>query len=698
MMSSWARKLCVPKAGGLVVGITEDANTGAPLLNATVNIADGGSTRTVATPDDPAIADGFYTLFSPAGSKVITATQWAYTPVTATVTVALSDTVRQDFALDAGLLTYVPPLVNVTLPAGTTTSVPMTLTNSGVGSVNYELIELDKGAVPFGPFAEPDLVVKPFKQEMPTAQGNPFPPPPAEPWATGDLITSWMPGVFPWGIAFDGNAKTVWVSSPSLDWYGEDKLVEYSPSGIATGREYPHNTTIMPHTSGPADMAYNFNTGMLWVMNLNTGVANCVYEVDPASGYTGNKICPQGSTGFTTSQRGLAYDASTDTYFAGGWNDFTVYRFAADGTIINSKNTGLSISGLAYNPETGHLFALVNGAPDDIYVLDANNNYAVLGQFHPFGQTGGAGLEIACDGNLWMVDQATGKVSLVESGETASLCGGQDVSWLAEAPITGTLPTAGQQGITLALDATTVDPGVYDAQIKFANNTPYAVPNLPVKMTVTALPSWGKVTGSVETMGYCDTEPAFLKDIPVLIETSSGMTFTATTDASGVYRKWLDAAVNTPVTITVNVPEHGTGYAAGLTLAAGITTTQDFTLRWLASCTRPDPPSLETTLSPGDTKTLQMTLFNDGAAAGSFIITEVAPWLNASPITGTIQANGSYVVDITFSPAVTDPGGTYTTTLQITTGDPKNNPIEVPITMHVKKWWWYFFPLILETL
>ena len=54
--------------------------------------------------------------------------------------------------------------------------------------------------------------------------------------------------------------------------------MEFDPDGTPTGRQWPYN---WPTTNGPADMTYNWNTGMLWSMNVNTGVSNCIYEIDP---------------------------------------------------------------------------------------------------------------------------------------------------------------------------------------------------------------------------------------------------------------------------------------------------------------------------------------------------------------------------------------------------------------------------------
>lgn len=237
------------------------------------------------------------------------------------------------------------------------------------------------------------------------------------PLDAGDIITSWaLPdGFFGWGIGFDGSS--LWVSSPVPSWNGNGTLSRFSVDGMPAGVSYPYSWTP---GNGPADVAYNWNTGNLWVMDVGSG--NCIHEINPASGETGSTICPA----FPISQRGLAYDPIGDTWFAGGWNDHVIYHFDASGAILSQTDVGLGISGLAYNHETEHLFAITNASPGGIYVLDAADSFAVIDQFSPsegFGDFSGAGLEIDCKGRLWAVDQIQQTVALIESGESIStLC------------------------------------------------------------------------------------------------------------------------------------------------------------------------------------------------------------------------------------------------------------------------------------
>lgn len=615
-------KNCLPLPGGLLVGNVYDLNTNVGLTGATVESGFGGSTTTVDTPFDPAQSEGFYTLFSPAGAQDLTASVNDYRPETVNVTVVQSDTVQQDFYLGSGLLTYSPDSIDVTVLAGTSATVPMVISNTGVLTASFELQELEGGAVPFGPFEQPGMVVRSFRQDFPpSAVGlGLIQPEPSEPYAAGDIIQSWVPAGVPgpWGIAFDGGNNSVWISSPASAWGGNNTIYEFTPDGTATGRSYPYSWNP---ANGPADATYNWNTGMLWVMNIATGASNCIYEIDPASGPTGNTICPGGGTGFSISQRGLAYDPTTDTYFAGGWNDLMVYRFASDGTIINSVNTGIAIAGLAYNPETGHLFAVDSAVASRFYVLDANNNYAQIGTFSVSGYTGGAGLEISCDGSMWAVDQDDETVFQFDSGETASLCGGQDVPWLSTIPITGTIPSGGVRLVDVVLDGTSIQPGVYDAQLKLENDTPYTVPNMPINFTVAVPTDWGRITGSVSTPGYCDSDPAFIEGAPVHIESHTGEIWDLATDAGGMYSIWMPAA-NSPLTVTVDMPDYEFGQATGVMLYGQQITTRDFDLRWMQPCVTASPGSMTVNLNLGQSTSRLLRLNNDGALTTPFTMTE----------------------------------------------------------------------------
>jgi hypothetical protein len=484
---------CVAQSGGLVVGNVYDANTHIPKNDATVDAGGGHTTKTAATPDDSQLDDGYYMLFLAPAPYNLTASYYGYGSAARAVTVSDNSISRQNFDMPAGFLGWDPASISVTAALGQTKTTGLTISNTGSLQASYELVEMTAPpAIPTGPFEKPNMVIKPFKQGFKTTQGLPVASlPTGVPTinAAGNVIQSWPSNLtLAWGIAYDGADDSVWVASPGASWGGTDTIFEYLPNGTATGHTYPFSWT---HSSGPADVTFNWNTGKLWIMNVNAGVANCIYEIDPVTGPTGNTICPGGAAGFSNWQRGLAYDPSNDTYFVGSWNDSMVHHFDASGVILDEVNVSLPISGLAYNPDTKHLFAMVNSSPTNpVYVLDANNNYAILGQFSIPGFTasyGGAGLEIDCDGNLWAVDQQTQTVYQVSSGETTSLCA-MDLPWLNTNPVSGSVAAGGNQPVTVTLDgaAQGIALGQYKAQLMVKANTPYPPGKIPVTMNVVA--------------------------------------------------------------------------------------------------------------------------------------------------------------------------------------------------------------------
>ncbi len=650
--------------------------------------------------DDPAVEDGFYTFFSPEGTHILTATYSSfYLQDQASVSVPLGSAIRQDFALKAGWLSFDPTGLSAILTLGDRLTQPLTLTNLGGAAAEFDLVELRGGQVPLGPFEQPNFMVKPFKGEGPSGEGLGLPTTPdAAPLVAGEVLQSWTPDGLQeaWATAYDPINDSVWVSSPAPLWGGTDRLVEYTVAGTPTGRTYPHSS---PHSSGPADLAFNWNTGNLWIMNVNTGVANCIYEIDPEMGYTGGVICPTSPTGFSTSQRGLAYDPDTDTWFAGSWNDLMVHRFDSAGNLLSSVNTGLAISGLAYNPQTKHLFAMTNESLTRIYVLDVANNYNLLGQFTVgagFSSYSGGGLELDCDGNLWAVDVVSNQVVQFESGESTSACQG-DVAWISTDPISGTIAADDFQPIEATFDAGVAEvdqPGIYTMQFKTRENTPYLVPNLPVTMTVNPPADWGKLYGDVQSLGYCDADPHPLPGSEVQIESSSGLTWTAITDASGIYQYWVDEA-GSPFTLTVSAPDHLPVMHAGIQVSAGITTTTDFNLFWQQPCLHVDPLSLDVSLKTGRVVTRTLSIENTGHADAPYHWDELddsifAPfdydWLSIQPISGIIVA-GADVSEALVTFDASSPGGStpgvHTAALQLESNDPANSGIHIPITMTV---------------
>lgn len=234
----------------------------------------------------------------------------------------------------------------------------------------------------------------------------------------GEVLTSWPSGqTLPWGIGFSLHSQTVWVNDNGAGG-GSGLNEEFDTDGVRTGQ----NFTPAFGGSWPGDMAFNKTTGMFWQVNVSGD--NCIHEWDPSiPEATGNSICGAGWT--DTSQRGLAYNPSSQTFFIGGWNDDLIYEIDAEGTIVSSCTMNLGVSGLAYNWDSELLFAMLNEATSSIEVIDwatCSIVDSIIVENDAFPAFAGAGLDIDCNGNLWASNQTNGNIYLVDSGMPANFC------------------------------------------------------------------------------------------------------------------------------------------------------------------------------------------------------------------------------------------------------------------------------------
>ncbi|MEW5987880.1 MAG: S8 family serine peptidase, partial [Chloroflexota bacterium] len=582
-------------AAGTLEGTVTDADTGLGIEDATVTADAGSGPRSTTTG-----ADGSYSMNLAIGTYDVTASATNYVSVTVSEITILTDTTTiQDFVLQGSSLTYSPPLIEEFMVFGDKITNTVTLTASGPLPVDFS-VRIGNfggpGSASSGVIETPVFTVRPEQQYQTQSIGLGLPSaPPAAPLAAGDVIQSWSPGIgFIWGNAYDYDDDTVWVSSPSSGWGGSNTFYEFTPDGTQTGRSHPY--TWFPG-SGPADAAYNANTGMLWQMDVATD--DCIHEIDPASGVTGNTICPA----FGISQRGLAYDPTTDTYFAGSWNDLMIHHFDSSGAFLEQVNVGLSIAGLAYNPDTQHLFVMVNAAPNPVYVLDAANNYAIVGQFNVsqgFGDYAGAGLEMDCDGYLWAVDQATSTVYQFESDETTSQCGAA-VDWVYAVPDEGTVPMNGTATFDVVFDARSLyQVGDYTAELTIEGTHVNPLPTMPLTMHLSC-PTCGFLDGSI----YDDTTGLPLAaDVHVTGPGGFDVTLTGETYNLAVQPGSYD------FTVSAN------GYlseTATVVATQGVTTTTDFYLIPDVAILSYAPPAVEEYMEIGDVVTNTVTVTNSGA-------------------------------------------------------------------------------------
>ncbi len=496
---------CAPVADGLVFGTATDATTGDSLAGQ-VDVVDATdqTAQWVNTAADSATPEMLYVIGEAAGDVDLHTANapGGYESASATVSVPDQGAVRQDFALPAPRLHADPTDLSFTLPfAQPTDSDTVTLSNTGTGDLaQYQVIAVKGHATAFAGeapdldrFAMGNLSEEALKHlndrdaryadlTMPRIEPDALAP--VNPKA-GEVIDSWSPALdSPWGMGVNQDDGEIWVGDLTTN-----KDYEYQPDGTATG----HSIDLPWVGVFAADMAYNPVTHTLW--QLNVGGDYCIYELDPVTHTnTGRKICPS-IPGL--SLRGLAYDPLTDTYLAGTWiYGGAIVRIAPSGNVIEAKIVSLPISGLAFNPSTGHLFALLRSHTDstlgtfDVVVLDPVNDYNVIGAFnvHQPGQSSTvfaydqAGLSASCDGTLWAVGKDAKMVYAFDSGETGWCDWRAD--WVSASPESGSLTAGGDTTLTVNVDLSAKAPGDYHAHLVFFALTPYRVPLVNVDATL----------------------------------------------------------------------------------------------------------------------------------------------------------------------------------------------------------------------
>lgn len=501
---------CSVLPGGLLVGSVTNANTGLGLSGATVTaLADGSATTTSAAPDQ---GDGYYTLFAAgSGAQDFEAAAERHDSLTRGATIVPDTVQRLDFALAAGLLNASPRPLSATVAPGGTQVVTLDIVNSGTGDGSFLIHEID--AVPsqagepvFASVADRLEDRKLFRRgwfgaKESAALSSDAPALASVPLAAGagNVVSSFqidLEGA--WGLTYDTSVQRLWIANGTFDgggqFVGDGLAYQYEPDGTLTGETIDFGSVWL------GDGAYNSRTGMIWqpdVAHTVTSPPQCLVELDPvAKVVTGNKICGPWSN--FPGLVGLAYDYATDTYFAG--DQFGVItQVDGAGNVVGSGSIGMQISGLAYNPTTRLLYASAfRFGPFDIYVVDPHNGYEVLSGFDvthaglPVLNGAGVSLEADCFGHLWTYDVFTGTVYEVESRERGWCI--NDIPWLSEDPVSGTVPGTGAGAspagasntlpVAVTFDSAGLLPGLRLRALAFTTDTPDPIAEVPVAFTV----------------------------------------------------------------------------------------------------------------------------------------------------------------------------------------------------------------------
>jgi N-acetylneuraminic acid mutarotase len=620
---------CDPIAGGLVDGVVRDANTGDGLAAATVT-AGTTTTTSIASPDDPELPDGFYSLFSAsAGETALTVSDRNYAPAQGVVRVAAQGAVTKDWTLRAGRLSVRPGAISTSVRMGNARTVPVTFRNTGTASLRVDLSERDGGTPATGdgaPLARVKTAVTTHAlARSPVARPSSTAPPSPDdaPWtniadypsATMDNLVAYHDGltysvagvvggaVSGAGFVYDPQARS-WNQIAALpepreaaqgDFIGNALYVAggWDLTGADASSTYAYDPDLDTWTKR-ADLPVAVSAGgaatldgKLYVVGGCTGpycapASSAVYSYDPASDtWTRHADYP----------RALAFlgcaALGTHLVCAGGSDPDTGSSVADTYSYDPASNTWSRAADLPYR-SWGGAYA---GADGKLQVFGGVANDLVTNQaaqYDPASDTWSA-LPNANNAvyrgggscGLYSVGGASGSFNGTAVAELLpgydDCTGPTDVAWLSESATSFDIPPGHSRTVPMSVDSRGfIQPGQWSARLVIATDTPYDVQPLDVRLQVDPPHTWGRLQGTVT-----DTDRNPIRGATVEICRAGKPSCTSVhTDRNGHYQLWLDEHAS-PVQVSVSAA----GYqrqSAIETIRGGMTTTADFRLAKLA--------------------------------------------------------------------------------------------------------------------
>jgi YVTN family beta-propeller protein len=186
-----------------------------------------------------------------------------------------------------------------------------------------------------------------------------------------------------------------------------------------------------------------------------------------------------------------------------------------------------------------------------------------------------------------------------------------DVSWLSLSPESGVVPGYGSQDVDVTLDATGLQPGVYEAQIFVSSNDP-ANPLLtvPIAMTVSPTANMGQVMGTVTDAWTGEPLNATVELVGVYADT-----------ADPTYTIWADAG---SYTLNAYTPGYATD-TANVNITAGGTQVVNLALEPAQARLEGLPDEVEAMAPEGQSVQQTLIISNTGPLPLDFSLHELNP-------------------------------------------------------------------------
>jgi len=622
---------CPPVDAAVVSGHVTNGVDDAPIEGAFVFVDASGLKAAGTTPAAYTDADGYYelTLAYPV-TYTLGAAYGSFESAYADVQVPSADPVTQDFVLGPAVVEADPTSFDVTLMWGETEDLTLTVGNAGYSALDFELIESNGGYISPAWFEY---------LEAPQASGEGF-----EQVDVDIFNANRESRELAEGVIFKGGGEPPKATRPSHYIYHAPGETDADPSILVYADDPDHTPTSVELGLQELGLSYTFfgydDTGNnldAWLAALTGGTWDLVIMIEDnwarvaADDYTAlNNHINAGGKAIAFSWA-VYYDAAHSSHAL--WNTM--------GVSYASYTT--SAPTYWWNP-THQLFTRPESVPaftspepyayTDVVKMNVLASATALGGFTAAPSAGEAGIVLRNDGatiykgvgdTILSSDlDADGTRDAAEWYTNAvamllGLGGGGDIAWLSESPITATLSAATDLPVTLTFDALTeLALGTYTGTLTLASNDP-ANPEIamPVQLTVVANPDAALLEGIVTT----DRPGGPLEFATVDVESESGFTATATTDADGYYGLQILPADLGVFTVTASAADYVTQFVT-TTVVSG-TNVQDFELIFDGPWMIVEPEFISETVMWGEWVTSTFMITNVGIADLDF---EVYDW------------------------------------------------------------------------
>lgn len=532
--------------GGLVSGTVQDANTGQGAVAATVTDDSDrqAQAQAVATPEDPDLTGGYYSLFVPGpGKHTLTAAKFGYAPASQTVNVRAHAAVEANYRLSAGRLQVTPAAITASVGLGGVVTRTLTVTNTGTVPATLQIGDQASAASPSTAKGAPlQLVPGTYptgritgRPQARTPEADPSATPADDPWQSAptlpEAVMDDVADAYD-GKIYSGFGDALFSSYNDLNVLDPEAGTWTVLASAADPREAPGHGII----DGKLYVAGGWGANgkpdpKLEIFDIasntwTTGPSDPAAFAGAGSAVLDGKLYLVGGCGANTcgTTSVSAYDPATST-----WSHIAPYPepiswsscagidgklYCAGGTNANSAHIQHAY---VYNPATnawsrlpdmpiplwGSEYSAANGMlviSSGITSGDVASGGAITNQGSAYNPQDGTWTVLPNAnaatyrgaGALGFYKLGGSSDSIIPSTDSEYLPGfavdpTASVPWLAESTTRLTLRPHQRVTVTVTLNAGAsqiTQPCTYSAELVFGSSTPYPIPPVPVTLTV----------------------------------------------------------------------------------------------------------------------------------------------------------------------------------------------------------------------